>query len=81
MVDLPNGEIECLPLIASVTGQVLSRHCLNKFGVTDAMITSHEARGEVIVCMADTENGSAWDYVVITHEGLAAIGLAPPISK
>jgi len=81
MVDLPKNETNFLPLLAHAKGQMLSRNYLRKFGITDEMITLREARGEVIVCMAGTENGSAWDSVVITHEGLDAIGLAPPISK
>lgn len=47
--EILSGEVEFLPLLKDVPGQMLSRRMLAQYGVEDWMIEAHKKRGEVIV--------------------------------
>ena len=46
---MSNGEVNLLPLLRAVKGQMISRWALRQYGVTDDMIQAHSDRGEVVV--------------------------------
>ena len=67
-VTIRPGEVEFLPLLKAVPGQMLSRRTLRDYGVEEWMIKAREERSEIVVCGPGT-----FDSIMLTAVGESAV--------